>query len=474
MSRSGVSVLQKHTRIGDPHVTSDDSARLSILRAVVEPLVRREPGGTYRPCLATRWELSDDAKSWTFHLRDGVVCHDGTSLAAEDVVSSLTRIRDEDVGGELGTQGVYRSYLEGSQITADRPERVTLSTPEPAADLLDLLVDIPILPKHTLEGLPSTIVGTGPYRFTERSDTRVLMTRYPRYWAETDRPETVEWLAVSDARERLELLLRGEADLVVPVPPEEVAGIDARDDLRVVTVQTSVCATFMCNLLDGPCTRVEVRQALNYALDVPELIRSVVGGAAKPLTGPLTSLHLGFDPGTEGYPYDPDRARALLERAGVGPSLDLTLDVPTTLPDEAPELARKMVESYAQVGLEVNVVAYEDRPAYAEMVRAKELHDAACFDSSPLSTFRVLREKFHSGLRGPWWLGYHNPEVDGLIDEARATPATELRQALYRQAYGLISRDAPWIFLYNPLRYIGVKENLGGWHTTPEGLIGFA
>ena len=94
-------IVQKHTRIGDPHVTSDDADRLSILHALFEPLVRRAPGGVYRPCLAERWSLSSDARAWTFQLREDVVFHDGKPLEADDVATSFTRIRDENVGGEL-------------------------------------------------------------------------------------------------------------------------------------------------------------------------------------------------------------------------------------------------------------------------------------------------------------------------------------------------------------------------------------
>ena len=466
-------ILQKHTRIGDPHVTSDDANRLSILRAIFESLVRRAPGGLYRPCLAKRWDLSNDARMWTFELREDVVFHDGKLLEVADVATSLTRIRDESVGGELGTTGVFQSYLAGSTIETTGSHTVVLTTPEPTADLLDLLVDIPILSKQAIAQLPEAFVGTGPYRLADRSDASVLLTKNARYWASGDRPDAIEWRSVPDPQERLEHLLAGQADVAGALPPSARTDLEEAPRVRLVGAQTSVCATFMCNLFDGPCTHRAVRQALNYALNVPDLIKTVAGDAARPLTGPLTALHLGFDLETPGYAYDPKRARDLLDRAGVGPTLGLTLDVPTTLPDEATALARKMAESYSDIGIETQIIEHHDRPAYAERVRAKQIHDAACFDSSPSSTFRVFREKFHSGLRGPWWLGYDNPSVNRLIDTARATVDVAERQGLYRQAYRLLSEDAPWIFLYNPIRYLGVSRALGAWQPSPEGYITF-
>ena len=467
-------ILQKHTRIGDPHVTSDDVDRLSILYAIVEPLIRREPGGTYRPCLAARWSLSDDARTWTFQLREGVIFHDGKPFDAGDVVTSLTRIRDENVGGELGTTGVFQSYLAGSTIEAAGSHTVMLTTSEPTADLLDLLVDIPILSKAGIERLPEGFVGTGPYECKAHSEARVLLTRHPRYWAPDDRPLVIDWMSVPDPQERLIRLLAGRADVAGALPPWARDALDAASGIRLVRVQTSVCATFMGNLFEGLCTHRAARQALNYALNIPDLIRTVAHDAAFPLTGPLTAFHLGFDPETPGYSYDPKRARALLDEAGFGPTLGLTLDVPTTLPDEALDLAEKMAEYYSDIGIETRIITHQNRPAYAERVRAKKIHDAACFDSTPFSTFRVFREKFHSGLRGPWWLGYDNPRVNRLIDTARATVAVSERQGLYRQAYALLSEDAPWIFLYNPIRYLGARRDLGAWHPSPEGYLAFS
>lgn len=171
------------------------------------------------------------------------------------------------------------------------------------------------------------------------------------------------------------------------------------------------------------------------------------------------------------YPHDPVRARSLLAEAGYESGMDLVLDIPATLPDEAPRLAKQMARQYERVGIRTEIKEFSDRPAYAEMVRAKQVHDACCFDSSPLSTYRVLREKFHSVGRGPWWQGYTDPSVDGLIDCAQATVDLNIRRDLYRRAYATISESAPWIFLYNPTLMWGIGPKLGGWTPQLDGLI---
>jgi peptide/nickel transport system substrate-binding protein len=105
------------------------------------------------------------------------------------------------------------------------------------------------------------------------------------------------------------------------------------------------------------------------------------------------------------------------------------------------------------------------------MVQGKTIDDACLFDSSPLSTFRVLREKLHSGLSGPWWQGYKNPEVDSLIDQAARTIDEAQRRSIYRRVYSKISDDAPWIFLYSPNFFWGVGKRAHGSKIEMDGVI---
>jgi len=466
-----LTVLQSQVRLGDPHVSSDDRNSLSIIFAMYEALVCRDGRGGYLPALAESWTLEDDACTWTFNLRDPVAFHNGDTLEARDVVANLERVCDPDIGGELGSQGVYRSYLEGADIKAVDERTVRIVTVRPLADLLDLLVKFPIVPRRAFAGLPGTPVGSGPYRFVKAKRDLVVMEAFAGYWGGQPPVGEVYWRAEPDAARRVEALLADEADLIADVTPEGVRKIKATERATVFTSDSSVCTIFMCNLQSGVCTDRRVRQALNYALDVPELVETVMEGAARPLNGPLTALHFGCDPATPPYPHDPEKAKALLAEAGYGDGLQLVLDVPMTLPDEAPRLARLMAEQYAKVGITTEIKEFTDRPGYADMVRAKQIDDACCFDSSPLSTLRVLREKFHSGAHGPWWQGYTNPEVDALTNQAEATANSVQRQALYHRAYRMIRDDAPWIFLYSPTYSWGVGPHVRGWSAANDGLI---
>lgn len=466
-------VQQSSVSIGDPHIASDSSDRLAILFSVYEALVKLDPGGDLQPALAVDWEVDPDGRSWTFHLRKDVRFHNGDLMTADDVVATLGRILDPSIGGAFGTQGVYISYLGTAEISAPDDSTVRIVTEHPMADLLDLLVAMPISPAGALDRLPDDYVGTGPYRVVSRSPDRLFLAAHQEYWGGAPDYSEIHWIAEPDPQARVDALLNGEAHMAADIGVDGWRRISSGETATAHQWETGLAIIFMINAMEGPGQDRLVRQALNYALDVDEIIAEIKDGAARPLNGYLTPHHFGYNPETPAYPYDPEKARALLAEAGYPEGLELVFDLPTEMPDEAPALSRLMAEQFARVGIHLELVEHEDRAAYSEMVREKRIHDAACFDSSPRSTYRVLREKLHSGLRGPWWEGYHNERVNALIQEAQATISDPERQAIYREIYSMVTEDAPWIFLYRPIRYYGVSLRLPDWEPRADGLLIF-
>jgi len=453
-----IRVLQEHIRISDPHITSDNADRLSILGNTFEPLMRSGANGTFSPCLAESWTLSDDARTWTFNIRSDKRFQNGESLVADDVVFSLRRMRDEDIPGELGTSGVIRSYLAASEIDKTGSQ-VTLRTPEPMADLVDLLCEIPILSDTSVAALPDRYIGTGDFRIEEKDDAMLI---------QESENQRIVWNAEPDPEARLGAVREGEADIASGLSTHHADD----NSLRIVGSPTSVCATFMFNFDTEAAQNVHLRRAVNLAVDVDALVKDVMHGAAVPLNGPLTSRHLGFDAGVQTWPYDPDAAMREIELGNCS-GAEILIDIPSRLPDEAPLLGERVADYLRAVGLNPAIRIEEDRPEYAMRVRDRRIGTMACFDSSPGSTFRVFREKFHSGFAGPWWLGYSNIDFDALVDRAQKTQEPEARQVLYQKAYAILRNEAPWLFLYSPLRLTAVAPSLNDWSPSTGGLLLF-
>jgi peptide/nickel transport system substrate-binding protein len=467
-----IRIVQEQVRLNDPHAITDSRTLLNLRDALHDALVRRTPTGAFEPSLAMEWSTEPDARNWTFSIRHGARFHDGRPVRATDVAASILRAASPAAGGEMATEGVLAGYFEGARVTAPSPDRVRITMGRPVADLLDLLADIVILPDGEPTG--DATVGAGPYRISEIHDGGLVMEAVEHYWRGDPLANKLVWLAEPDAAERARLVREQAVDLAIGLGIVAQHTLARAETVTVLTSPGSLCVAFLLNATNGPCADPRVRQALNYALDVDSIIAEVAGGAAQALNGPFTPLHYGHAPDVPRYPHDPDRARALLAEAGYRDGLTLTFDIPTRLPDEALALGEALQRDCRAIGVEVQLQVHTDRLAYARMVRAKQIGDGCCFDSSPLSTYRVLREKLHSRVAGPWWQGYANNEVDALIDVAATTLDDAERQAIYRRAYRTIRDDAPWIFLYSPLLVDGAGPRLAGWQPAINGLARFA
>ena len=237
---SRLTLLQPRAYVGDPHVMSDDRSRLSILFSMYEALVRRDQHGTYCPGLAESWTLEEDARTWTFKLRPNVKFHNGDTLEGDDVVETLERVRDPNMGGELGTSGVYASYLDGAVLKANDRLTVEIVMTEPMADLLDLIVDLPVAPRSVLSGLPNTAVGSGPYRLVEAGDDLVVMEAFDEYWDNRPNIDEMVWRGVPNEQDRISALLAREADIVSDVLPNSRQTITESAHAEVVTSQSTV------------------------------------------------------------------------------------------------------------------------------------------------------------------------------------------------------------------------------------------
>ncbi len=473
MKHDYLRIAQSSVDIGDPHMVIDSLDLLNLVDAIYETLVVRGGPGVYYPSLAQTWSVQPDGLTWLFKIREDAVFHNGNKFSAHDVVASMKRIVDPSLGGAWGTQGVYASYLGDAVFEAERDYIFKITTSEPMADLLDLISEMPISSKDDLHRLPDEYIGTGPYSVASKKHDEVVLEGNRDHWGVKPSVKELVFKGVSDSRTRSEMVLEQDVEIGTRIDYADTMIHDGSDKSFTRSVKSNMCVIFMMNVQKGSCRDMHVRQALNYGLDINEVVKQVKLGNATRLNGYLTPHHFGYNPETRPYGYDPDYAKELLVEAGYSDGLKLTIDIPSSSPDEAPKLGEIMKAHYSKLGIDVELVTYTDRPAYADMVRDKNIHDLCCFDSSPISTFRVLREKIHSGIKGPWWEGYSNPMVDKMIDQAQKTFDNNQRKEIYQQVFQMIRDDAPWVFLYRPTYHWALSKELEGWKQSSTGGLKF-
>lgn len=462
-----ITITQGQLPLADPHDCTDGADALALYHALYDTLLRRE-GGSIVPGLAEGWEVSDDARRWRFRLRNGVTFHDCQPCDAAAVKVTLERMARPDKGYALGSPAVWRQYLGGARIEADGRD-LTVTLAEPMADFADVLVQGFIVAPSALPALDAgdtgAQCGTGPYRLLDMTADRIDMEANPEHHAGPPRNARLRWLRVPVAADR-HAMLPGEADVATTLDPAspEMAGV------TLTRYRAPVAIIYLLNAAAGPLADARLRRALTLTVDREALIDEVMDGHAEPLRGFVSPAHFGAGDGA-GVAHDPDEARRLLREAGYGAGLTLEVDCPTSLPDEAERLTEALARQLAEVGITLDVHIHRDREAYAHMVRRKEIRDLCVFDSSPMSTFRVLHEKIDSRVAGAWWQGYRNGQVEALLDRGRATPDAAARAALWREVYGLLQDDPAWLTLYNPHRATGLTGDYPGFVMPEDGVL---
>nr|WP_246812620.1 ABC transporter substrate-binding protein [Ensifer sp. ENS01] len=440
---------------------------LAVFDALFDGLVRYGKDDGYVPALASSWDVTPDARIWTFRLRKGLSFHDGTPCDAAAVCQSLIRMARPDKGYTLGAPGVWRQYLGDAEIEAVDPQTVAIRLSKPIADLLDILVYGYVVAPSALDryeaGDTSQPVGTGPYRLVSCEPGHALhLERFGGWHGE--RPANAELIfRLEPKREtRLGMLISGQAQVANSLDYEASKALEETAEHTLVTSLVPVAVIYLFNAFRGPLTDSRVRRALNLAIDRQALIDRVVSGAAKPLTGFVSPVHFGSLPSEDLRP-DLDQAKMLLAEAGFSEGLTIEVDCPTRLPDEAEALTAALAEQLAPIGVTLNVHLHADREAYAHGVRLKQVRDMCVFDSSPLSTFRILAEKIDHRAQGSWWLGFHNAKAEDLLDKGRATVDQHERAEIFEKAFHTLQVDPPWLYLYNPLRVTGLSGSWPDW-----------
>lgn len=465
-----ITLLQARLPLRDPHDCTDGADELCLYEAFFDTLVRRD-GTRMAPRLAIAWTVSPDARVWRFTLRDGVRFHDGSPCDAAAVCLSLARMARPDKGYTLGAPGVWAQYLGDARITAPDARTVEIALSHPMADLPDVLVQGYVVAPTSIPDLEAGIttrpIGTGPYRLTGLGDGWVEAEAVAHF-AGTPANPRIRWQAEPDPARRLAALQAGRAHLATALDFHTSQALGAACT-RVESL-SPVAIIYLLNAARGPLADARVRLALALAIDRAALITAAVAGAARPLHGFVSPLHFGA--GTAPAPArDLAAARALLAQAGHPNGVTLGLDCPTRLPDEAERLTAALGAQLAEIGVALDVHIHTEREDYAHMVRRKEIRDLCVFDSSPLSTFRVLYEKIDARVAGSWWEGYHNPAVEALIDQGRSTTDDDARAALYARAYALMQVDPPWLTLYNPLKVTGLSGQHPGFALAVDAVV---
>lgn len=416
------------------------------------------------PQLAESWSVSADGLEMTFHLRSDVKWHDGHPFTSKDVAYSLMEVWKVRHGRGRSTF----ANVESVETPDDHTVVLMLSRPAPAILKALFSAESAILPAHLYEGTDFLEneynlkpVGTGPYRFVsfQRGDNLVL-EKNPEYWDE-GRPlfDRLVMRFVPDAVTRSAMLEAGEAQLVPNslIPGPDIARLSALPTIAVETrgYEHSCGMQLMdFNLDRAELADVRVRRAIAHAINRDWVVRNIWLGLGKPATGPIHNSQVAFysDEGVPSYPYDLDKANALLDEAGFergagGVRFNLSID-PAPFGDEPFRLAEYIREQCRRIGIAVEVRT-QDYGAYAKRVYTDRDFDmnivAASTTADP--TIGVQRffwsKNYIAGVPFSNASHYANPKVDELLEAAQIEVDETRRRELFIEFQRAVMEDVP-------------------------------
>lgn len=436
----------------------------NIGRYLYDGLVRYDrESDTVQPAVAESWEVSEDSLTMTFHLRKDARFTNGREIKADDFVYAWTRALLpetqspmagllEPVDGSMAVASGEAAALAGVEAVDDYTLKVTLAYP--FADFLTYLGD-PIfapVPREAVEdpqsGYAEAPVGNGSFMLKEWvPGERIVLEKNPGYYGDAPALDEVVISVIANPVTALAELKDGNVDAVKKVMPSQIAEVRADSSLKVIEVPVNAIQYAGFDISSAPWDNEKLRQALNYAVDRETIADKLLQGLESPADGIIPASMPGHQDDAMPYTYDPEKAKTLLAEAGYPEGQGLA---PLTLAymgeGFAAEVAQAMQASFAEIGVEVELQELE-QGAFMEGVQAGEIDffligmvaDAPTPDA-------LLYPMFSSASIGAFNVyQYQNPEVDGLLEDARQTADTDRRMKLYNEAERLILADAPII-----------------------------
>jgi peptide/nickel transport system substrate-binding protein len=432
---------------------------------VYDGLVRYKSGTLeVEPALAESWTISDDGKTYTFKLREGVKFHDGADFNAEAVKFNFERMLDEK-HPQHDTGPFPLSFFFSAVDTVEAPDAQTVvfTLKEPYAPFLSnlayptgLIVSPDAVKQHGKD-YGRNPAGTGPFKFAEwESNAKVVVEANPDYWAGAPKLQAAVFRPITDANTRVAEMLSGGVDVMVEVPPDNVKTF-ADDPNFTVLEQAGPHLWFLIlNTKEGPFADRRARQAINYAIDKKALVENVLQGTAVVAAGPTPpAFAWAYNESLEPYPHDPEKARALLKEAG-HENAKLTFYVTeggSGMLDPV-AMGAAIQADLAEVGLDVKIETYEwntflgkvnpGLEGKADMAEMSWMTNDP--DTLPYLALRTEATPDKGGFNSGY---YSNPKVDELLVAARRETDRDKRAALYKEMQTIVKEDAPWAFVAN-------------------------
>ncbi|MCL2070397.1 MAG: ABC transporter substrate-binding protein [Treponema sp.] len=453
----------------DPLNPANTADGRSILFNVFEGLVKPDSSGTLIPALAESYRIEEDGSLYVFNLRPGVFFHDGSPLRRQDVIFSLSTARRV---GFPGFDRVASIDIVGVMEAPEAQEiQVRLRQPDP--EFLPYLT-VGIVPEDNLARERNPI-GTGPFMIESYAPQQSLvLTRNPNYWqAGIPALDRVTIVFVSNTDTLITGLLGGNIQ-GAGLPGGHVSQLNP-NNFDIFPWYSNMVQLMALNNAEPPLDDIRVRQAINYALDINEIIDIAFFGFGQPSGSPvIPGLVNVYDESLrDPYPHNIERARELLAEAGYedGFSLEITVAHVFTMHVDT---AQVIVNQLSEAGIDASIVLVDWATWLSDVYQAREYQATIIsLDANTVSP-RSFLYRYLSDSDGNF-INFNSPDFDQVYNEALLETDEETRIELYKEAQRIISDNAASVFIQDILGFRALAAGrFGGVINYPLYVIDFA
>jgi len=443
-----------------------ESAASAIAANIFNTLLKYDKNLELEGELAKTWDISSDQKTITFHLKPDLKWADGAPLTSDDVLFTWKLVTDDNTRTPYGAD--YKLVIK-----AEAPDAQTfrVSYAQPYAPALDSWAGLQILPKHLLQGqdINTTAfarhpVGSHYYQLAEWDNgERIILTRNPNATQGQARIDRLVSRFIPDPAAQFLELMADNIDSMGLSPIQYARIFPARPDLTkkiALYKELGNAYTYLgFNLKHKPFDDQRVRLAINYAIDKQEIIDGVLLGLGEPVASPYKPGTRWSNPKLHPYHYDPEKAKQLLKEAGYTDHdgdgiLDkdgrpLAFEILTNQNKQREMSATLIQRRLKDIGIDVKIRVLEWASFIGRFIKTGD------FDVVLLGWGLGLEPDqyniWHSSQQAPGqfnFIGYHNPEVDKLLEQGRLELNPDKRQEIYHQFAKILLEDSPIVYLY--------------------------
>ncbi|HHT71848.1 MAG TPA: hypothetical protein GX016_09860 [Firmicutes bacterium] len=432
---------------------------------VFEPLVLRNFDGEFEGRLAESWELIDDL-TWEFKLRQGVKFHSGNEFNAHAVEAMFDRVYNNDLVVNRYKEDLH---FDRCEIVDDYTIRVKTTEPNPTLleDIFAFGIGDPAVYEGNYEAIYDVAVGTGPYKFKEwvRDDHFTIVVNED-YWGDVPEIDEIVFRVIPESSTRVAELLSGGVDIINNPPIDQIESLKTATTSVLAASANRDCA-LVVNMAIKPFDDVRVRQAINYAVDKEAINNALLGGKAELFGGICMPPNENTD--LKPYPYDPDKAKALLADAGVTEGTPITLQTTTGRYLREKEITQAVASYLDDVGFKTTVELLD----YSVMSEKRNTRTISELNFIGLGGY-------FSGIGELAWprdMVSNNSWVDeqyeAVYQQALKTMDDVERKRLTDEAQRIVHDDAVWLFLWRQPTYYGINNRLQGFSSRRDEFMFF-